>query len=111
MDLQKAKAYRSLGINRISMGVQSLNDDLLRVLGRQHSTDQVYESMNYLRKAGFENINLDLMFALPGQTIEDLGQTLNKIIDLNPSHISAYSLTYEEDTPCMPWLTIKPTMT
>lgn len=96
---EKAKAYKSLGINRISMGVQSLSDNLLKVLGRQHTTSQVYESMAILKKAGFENINLDLMFALPGQTIEDLKESLDKIIDLGPSHISAYSLTYEEGTP------------
>jgi len=97
--LENAEGYKALGINRISMGVQSLDEDLLQVLGRQHNVDQVYESMALLRQAGFDNINLDLMFALPGQKIDQLVSTLEKLVALGPEHISAYSLTYEEGTP------------
>lgn len=97
--LEKAKGYKALGINRISMGVQSLNDDMLKVLGRQHDVSDVYSSMDMLKAAGFSNINLDLMFALPGQSVKHLENTMEKMLALEPTHISAYSLTYEPGTP------------
>ncbi len=95
---RKATLLRRLGVTRISLGVQSWNNELLRVLGREHSAEQAEQSLHLLRAAGFANINVDLMFGLPGQTIEQWRLTLEKTIALQPDHISAYSLTYEEDT-------------
>jgi oxygen-independent coproporphyrinogen-3 oxidase len=95
---RKAGALKEFGVNRISLGVQSWDDDLLRLLGREHNARQAEESFHLLRAAGFANINVDLMFGLPGQTIEQWGATLETTIALQPDHISAYCLTYEEDT-------------
>ncbi len=95
---RKATLLRRLGVTRISLGVQSWDNELLRVLGREHSADQAAQSFHLLRAAGFTNINVDLMFGLPGQTIEQWRLTLENTIALQPDHISAYSLTYEEDT-------------
>jgi oxygen-independent coproporphyrinogen-3 oxidase len=98
VSLGKAEALRELGVNRISMGVQSWEPALLDVLGRVHSAEQAERSYEILREAGFENVNLDLMFAVPGQTRKQWEQTLAKTISLQPDHIAAYCLTYEEDT-------------
>jgi oxygen-independent coproporphyrinogen III oxidase len=95
---RKADLLKKFGVNRISLGIQSWNDHLLRLLGREHNAWQAEESFHLLRAAGFTNINVDLMFALPGQTIEQWRSTLEKTIALQPDHISAYCLTYEEDT-------------
>ena len=95
---RKAAFLRNLGITRISLGVQSWNDDLLKLLGREHNARQAKESFDILRAAGFSNINIDLMFGLPGQSLEQWRSTLKKTIALQPEHISAYCLTYEEDT-------------
>jgi oxygen-independent coproporphyrinogen-3 oxidase len=95
---RKAALLRELGVNRISLGVQSWDDDLLKLLGREHNSAQAEESFRILRHAGFSNINVDLMFGLPGQTIQQWRATLEKTIALGPDHISAYCLTYEEDT-------------
>jgi oxygen-independent coproporphyrinogen-3 oxidase len=95
---RKAALLRKLGVTRISLGVQSWDDQLLKVLGREHSAQQAEQSFHLLRAAGFSNINIDLMFGLPGQTIEQWKMTLEKTIALQPDHISAYCLTYEEDT-------------
>src|SRR6266478_3279745 len=95
---RKAKLLHKLGVNRISLGVQSWDDNLLKILGREHTAAQAEQSFHILRDAGFLNINLDLMFGLPGQTIEQWQKTLEKTISLRPDHISAYCLTYEEDT-------------
>lgn len=94
----KARLLRDLGVNRISMGVQSWDPALLSVLGRVHSAAQAERSYEILREAGFDNINLDLMFAVPTQTLAQWEATLEKTIALAPEHISAYCLTYEEDT-------------
>jgi oxygen-independent coproporphyrinogen III oxidase len=94
----KAALLRRLGINRISLGVQSWDDDLLKLLGREHNANQAQQSFEIFRNAGFENINVDLMFGLPGQTIDLWRQTLKRTIALRPEHISTYCLTYEEDT-------------
>lgn len=94
----KAELLRGLGINRISLGVQSWNDELLQVLGREHSAAQAETSFHILRRAGFTNVNVDLMFSLPGQKFSDWIATLEKTIELEPEHVSAYCLTYEEDT-------------
>lgn len=98
VSLEKARALRSLGVNRISMGVQSWEPALLEVLGRVHSVEQAERSYEILREAGFDNINLDLMFAVPTQTRGQWAATLDKTIALAPEHLSAYCLTYEEDT-------------
>ncbi len=95
----KAKLLRDFGVNRISMGVQSMNVDLLERLGRIHSREQVFKSCDILRTCGFENINLDLMFAIPGQTMEIWRETLAEIIGMGPQHLSCYEVIYEEDTP------------
>ncbi len=98
VSLAKAKALRSLGVNRISMGVQSWDDGILKILGRTHSAAEAAATYGVLREAGFDNINLDLMFAIPGQDREQWRGTLARTIALAPEHISAYCLTYEEDT-------------
>lgn len=98
VSLEKARLLRDLGVNRISMGVQSWDEELLRTLGRVHSGPQAERSFLILREAGFANVNLDLMFAVPGQTMAQWEHTLEKTIALDPEHISAYCLTYEEDT-------------
>src|ERR1700726_1738976 len=95
---RKRKALRKFGVNRISLGVQSWDDELLKLLGREHNARQAGESFRILRAAGFANINVDLMFALPGQTRAQWRTTLEKTISLQPEHISTYCLTYEEDT-------------
>jgi oxygen-independent coproporphyrinogen-3 oxidase len=94
----KARLLRNVGVNRISLGVQSWDEKLLKVLGREHNTEQAQRSFYILRDAGFANVNIDLMFGLPGQTIQQWQKTLEKTISLRPDHISAYCLTYEEDT-------------
>jgi len=95
---RKARVLKKLGVNRLSLGVQSWDDDLLKLLGREHDSKQAEESFRILREAGFENMNVDLMFGLPGQTIEQWRATLEKTIALGPEHVSAYCLTYEENT-------------
>ena len=95
---RKAGILKKFGVNRMSLGVQSWDDELLKLLGREHSAQQAEDSFHLLRIAGFSNINIDLMFGLPGQTIEQWRLTLEKTIALQPEHISAYCLTYEEDT-------------
>ena len=95
---RKAALLRESGVNRISLGVQSWDNDLLRPLGREHDAAQAEQSFRILREAGFSNINIDLMFGLPGQTLEQWRTTLEKTVALEPEHVSAYGLTYEEDT-------------
>ncbi|HTL78376.1 MAG TPA: radical SAM family heme chaperone HemW, partial [Candidatus Babeliales bacterium] len=95
---RKAALLKKFGVNRISLGVQSWDEELLKLLGREHNAEQAEESFRILRNAGFININVDLMFGLPGQTIDQWRATLEKTIALQPEHISTYCLTYEEDT-------------
>jgi len=95
----KAKLLRDFGVNRISMGVQSLDEALLERLGRVHSREMVFKSFDILRRAGFDNVNLDLMFAIPGQTLEVWRSTLDEAIALGSEHLSSYEVIYEEDTP------------
>jgi oxygen-independent coproporphyrinogen-3 oxidase len=95
----KAKLFRDFGVNRISMGVQSLDEKLLDRLGRIHSREMVFKSFDILRAAGFENLNLDLMFAIPGQTLEIWRDTLNEAIAMQSEHLSSYEVIYEDDTP------------
>jgi oxygen-independent coproporphyrinogen-3 oxidase len=94
----KARLLLALGVNRISLGVQSWDDAILETLGRAHTAVQAAASYRVVREAGFENINLDLMFAIPGQSRDQWRQSLRRTIQLAPAHISAYCLTYEEDT-------------
>src|SRR4051812_18421630 len=98
VSLEKARALRDLGVNRISMGVQSWDEGLLKVLGRVHNASQAERSYEILREAGFTNVNLDLIFAVPTQTRAQWQSSLEKTIQLQPEHISAYCLSYEEDT-------------
>jgi putative oxygen-independent coproporphyrinogen III oxidase len=95
---RKAALLKKLGVNRISLGVQSWDEELLKLLGREHSAPQAEESFRILRDAGFTNINVDLMFGLPGQTSGQWRATVEKTIAVQPEHISTYCLTYEEDT-------------
>ena len=95
----KAKLFRDFGINRISMGVQSLDEKLLDRLGRIHSREMVFKSFDILRRAGFENLNLDLMFAIPTQTMEIWRATLNEAMAMQSEHLSSYEVIYEDDTP------------
>ena len=89
----------SIGINRISMGVQSFDDSLLRILGRRHDSKEAENSYKTLRETGFDNISIDLMYGLPYQSIQSWENTLAKSIYLNPNHISLYSLQVENGTP------------
>lgn len=99
IDGEKADVFRRHGVNRISMGIQSFDDQFLQRLGRVHSRAQAIESFKLLRAAGFDNINLDLMFAIPGQTLAQWRATLLEAIELGSEHLSSYEITYEEDTP------------
>ena len=98
-DYDKLAYFKACGINRLSIGLQSANDKELKELGRIHNYRQFLETFKAARKAGFTNINIDIMSALPGQTVESYTDTLQKVIALNPEHISAYSLIIEEGTP------------
>ena len=93
------KAYRAAGINRLSIGLQSADDELLKELGRIHTYEQFLETYTWAREAGFENVNVDVMSGLPGQSIEQYEDTLKKLVELHVEHISAYSLIIEEGTP------------
>jgi oxygen-independent coproporphyrinogen-3 oxidase len=95
---RKAELLRGHGVNRVSMGVQSWDPELLKVLGRVHDAEQVRTSFAILRDAGFDNLNLDLIYGVPGQTLAQWEDSLHKTTGLQPDHISAYCLTYEEDT-------------
>lgn len=92
------KAYKRAGVNRISMGVQSFNDSELKTLGRIHNSYQALTAYNMIREEGFKNVNLDLMFSFPGQSLESYEESLYRALELNPEHISAYSLIIEENT-------------
>ena len=97
--LEKLKEYKKCGINRLSIGLQSTQDNLLKMIGRIHNFEQFLETYKMARKVGFKNINVDLMLGLPGQKISDLKESLEKVLELEPEHISVYSLIVEENTP------------
>lgn len=97
--MEKLAAYRRMGINRMSIGLQSANDDELQMLGRIHTYDRFLRTYDMARKSGFYNLNVDIMTGLPGQTLEKLMYTLQQVIGLRPEHISAYALIVEEGTP------------
>lgn len=96
---EKLLAYRDMGVNRLSIGLQSTHDSLLKTLGRIHTLEDFLHTYHGARKAGFDNISVDLMSALPGQNKEMLRTTLEQVIALQPEHISCYSLIVEEGTP------------
>ena len=95
---EKLKAYQKAGINRLSIGLQETNNELLKSIGRVHTYEQFLETYTLARSVGFQNINVDLMIGLPEQSIENIKKSLDKIIDLKPEHISVYSLILEEGT-------------
>ena len=95
---EKLVDYKKAGINRISIGLQSTNDNLLKEIGRIHNLKQFIEAYNLVKEVGFDNINIDLMLGLPNQTLEDIEESLNKILALDVNHISVYSLILEEGT-------------
>ncbi len=99
LDETKLKSYRDAGINRLSIGLQSANDGELKAIGRIHTWQQFTDNYELARNSGFENINIDIMSALPHQTIQSYKETLDKVLSLKPEHISAYSLIVEEGTP------------
>jgi oxygen-independent coproporphyrinogen-3 oxidase len=97
-DAAKARLFRELGVTRVSLGIQSFTPHVLETLGREHSAEQAAEAVHLLREAGMPSVNIDLMFSIPGQSRADWKSTLRRAISLEPDHISAYNLTYEEDT-------------
>ena len=97
--MEKLEDYRSCGINRISIGLQSTNNTLLKEIGRIHDFKQFLETYKMAKKVGFKNINVDLMLGLPNQRIKDLKESLEQILKLKPKHISVYSLIVEDGTP------------
>lgn len=99
VDMNKLSIYKEAGINRISLGLQSTDNDELKLLGRIHTYEDFLESYEMVRKSGFKNVNIDLMSAIPNQKIKTYEKSLNEIIKLNPEHISSYSLIIEEGTP------------
>ena len=104
VDMGKLAAYRKAGFNRISIGVQSFDDGLLRSIGRIHSARQAEETVKLARSAGFENINIDLMYGLPGQSEKEYIDSIERGGLLGVDHISAYSLILEEGTPLYDWV-------
>ena len=101
-----AEACRGLlrqGVNRLSIGVQSLDNGLLQLLGRRHSADGAIEAFQTARSAGFNNVNLDLMYGLPNQSLDQWEDTIARLAALSPEHISLYALTLEEGTPMRLW--------
>ena len=96
---EKLKDYKKCGINRLSIGLQSAQDEILKEIGRIHNFEQFLETYQMARKVGFKNINVDLILGIPNQRIKDLKDSLEKIIELQPEHISVYSLIVEDGTP------------
>ena len=101
---ERADSLLNQGINRISIGVQSLDNDLLNLLGRRHDADQAIAAFRTVRAAGFENVNLDLIYGLPHQSLGQWQDTLQRLAALEPAHISLYCLTVEEGTPLHRWV-------
>lgn len=97
------EAMKSIGINRISMGIQSFHDSMLKLIRRRHNSEKAIEAVQLCQKHGFKNISIDLIYGLPGQTLEDWQADVRQAIDLNVQHISAYALIYEEGTLLWQW--------
>jgi oxygen-independent coproporphyrinogen-3 oxidase len=104
LDLPQLVGLRAAGINRLSMGAQSFDAQLLRTLGRIHTPEEIVQAMQYARSAGFTSINVDFMFGLPGQTMDHWRDTLEQALALRPEHLSLYSLIVEEGTPFYRWV-------
>ena len=98
-DFEKLRSLRRLGFNRVSVGCQSLSDEELSALGRAHTAEGFFRAYDDARSAGFDNINIDLMYGVPRQTAESFSRTLNTVVSLSPTHVSAYGLIVEEGTP------------
>ncbi|MBQ8300024.1 MAG: radical SAM family heme chaperone HemW [Clostridia bacterium] len=94
---EKLMDYKNAGVNRISMGLQTTNDDILKTIGRVHTFEEFKKAYELVKEAGFENVNVDLMFGLPTQTIKDVEESLRYLISINPTHISCYSLILHAD--------------
>ena len=103
VDIEKLHAMKAAGVNRLSIGLQSAQNEELKMLGRIHTFEEFLETWKLVEQAGFKNRNIDLMSALPGQTIESYEDTLSKVLALEPEHISAYSLILEEGTVFYDW--------
>ena len=103
VDAEKLNVMRDNGVNRLSFGLQAMQDETLKQLGRIHTVAEFLESYHLAREGGFENINIDLIFALPDQKMDAWHHTLNEVISLEPAHISAYNLVMEETTPFYEW--------
>jgi len=103
IDAEKLAVMRDSGVNRLSFGVQAMDDGILQQIGRIHSVNDVLSSYQIAREHNFDNINLDLIFALPEQTLDQWQYSLDKVIDLEPDHVSAYNLTLEEGTKFYDW--------
>jgi len=97
-DAAKLDAYRKAGVNRLSIGAQVFDDSMLSLLGREHSAEDTFESLRLARDAGFDNVNLDLIFGLPGQSLSDWERTVRVALELAPEHLSVYGLTIEPKT-------------
>ena len=95
---ERLRGWRDLGVNRLSMGVQSFNDELLRKIGRRHNGRQAVQAVREAQQEGFENISIDLIYGLPGQTMEGWKRDVSQALELNIQHVSAYCLSYEEGT-------------
>lgn len=104
LDLEKARVLRELGVSRISIGFQSLRPSTLELFGRVHSVDQSFRAYEAAREAGFGNVNVDLIYANPGQSLAEWREDLERVLALGPNHVSAYNLTFEEDTLFRRWM-------
>ncbi len=103
LDQEQLAGIRAVGVNRLSMGAQSFDAELLKTLGRIHSPEEITQAVQYARAVGFTSINVDFMFGLPGQTMQHWRETLDQALDLRPEHLSLYSLIIEEGTPFYSW--------
>ena len=99
VDASRFRDYRRCGVNRISVGAQTFDADLLRFLGRVHSADETRQALSSIREAGFDNFSLDLIYGIPGQTVDGVSQDLSQALACEPPHLSAYNLTIEEGMP------------
>lgn len=104
LDTEKARTLRAAGLNRLSIGFQSLRPETLELFGRVHSAEQSFSAYKAARNAGFENLSVDMIFAAPGESAEQWELDLRQILALEPNHFSAYNLTFEESTPLQRWL-------
>ena len=99
LNQSKVNLLLSLGVNRMSLGVQSFNDDELKVLGRIHTADDALRSLGLIRNSGLQNYSLDLIYGIPGQSMDSWRESISKAVDCSPMHISTYELTLEKGTP------------